>query len=139
MSTQIDIIFSTEGYRDDRSWFEPGSYMNGRLRILPDRELNCRRVQVGLTWHTEGIAWSKQKRWKRIDVFKGKLSAHAPAMIDFQLMLPTEPWSYEGSLVSIVWEVEVVVEAWGAGRLKSGRKFRLRPFGELLEAESIAK
>ena len=139
MSIQLDLIFSSEGYRGDPSWFEPGGELAGRLRIFPERELNCRQIRVGLAWHTEGIVWPTRKKQRRIQVFKGRLPAHTPAMIDFQLKLPGEPWSYEGTFVSIVWEVEAILDTWGAGKLAAGRKFTLRPFGDLLEARPVTE
>jgi hypothetical protein len=107
--------------------FRPGSMLEGRVEILPERDIRCRHLWIRATWHTEGRGNRDYERVATEDVFQGTLRARMPASFPFRLQLPSSPWSYEGHLLRIVWEVEVDVDIPWAINLRHREPFILAP------------
>lgn len=91
-----------------RSRFQPGDELVGHaawsLGEPPDG------VELRLFWYTAG----KGTRDVEVVATERFDPPAAEGRREFRLRLPAGPWSWSGTLVSIVWALELVVE--GAGR-----------------------
>jgi len=91
--------------------FQPKDTIQGIVEINPMSDINCRAVEIKIGWHTEGRG-SRAEGYpyvnRRDDVTT--LSSFQPFIEEFSFVIPPEPWSYSGHLVSIVWAVEVKID-----------------------------
>jgi hypothetical protein len=90
--------------------FGPGSTISGQIRLMPQASVNSRRVLLRLGWHTEGRGTRASGKIEEIEIAQGSLSQGIPLSYDFAFRLPLEPWSYAGHYISIIWELEVIVD-----------------------------
>jgi len=93
----------------DADDFEPGEVVTGRVE-WDGLERRPELLLVSLLWFTEG------KGTEDIEVVDDVKVQH-PAPLGsqvFSLKLPNFPWSFSGTLVSLVWAVEVTFEPRGA-------------------------
>lgn len=88
---------------------EPGARVEGRI----DWDAGGERVEtlmVSLLWHTSGKGTEDIEIVDQITVEgPGPQGSHA-----FSFALPDFPWSFSGTLVSLVWSVEASLEPKGA-------------------------
>ena len=108
LGRRVDSRGDTSSEREDElhleldgDRFEPGSTVRGR--VLWNRGVERpKEVLVSLLWHTEGKGTEDGETVAQ-DVIE------SPAPIGerhFELTLPETPWSFSGSLISVVWAVE---------------------------------
>lgn len=91
--------------------FHPADTVQGLVELNPSRDVNCRAVEVKVGWHTEGRGTRNEAYMytdRRDDI--NNLQIGEPIIIDFSCVLPPQPWSYSGTLINIVWSVEVKVD-----------------------------
>lgn len=108
--------------------FQPGSTIQGIVELNPTRNINCRAVEVKVGWHTEGRGTRNEAYMyvdRRDDITN--LETDVPIILDFDFVLPPEPWSYSGTLVSIVWSVEVKVDIPMGRDITHSEPFVLQP------------
>ena len=89
---------------DGKLAFKPGQEVRGRASWTLDADPES--VEVHLFWHTEGKG-SQDTEIADTVVFE------APGRQDrreFRLKIPDGPYSFAGSLIAILWNVEVVAE-----------------------------
>ena len=87
-----------------RTAFEPGGELRGRV----DWELSeaVKRIELRLFWYTRGKGTTDVQvvKVQRVD---------APPLRgshDFRFVLPEEPYSFSGKLISLVWAIEAIAE-----------------------------
>ncbi len=88
---------------------EPGSELEGRVEWVAERE-SIESVSISLLWYTEG------KGTEDVEVVQHR-QVSRPSMQgdhDFSFRLPDFPWSFSGTLISLVWAVEASLEPDGA-------------------------
>ena len=106
---------------DDRKQFRPGETLQGiagwRLTAIP------RRVDLRLFWYTRGKGTEDVGVANRI----GFEQPQAEEGRRFSFVLPEEPYSFSGQLLSLVWALELVVEP---GAQTTRLEFVLSPSGE---------
>lgn len=108
----IDIELTLKGGEVTGGWrcYEPGSTVHGWLRLTPSEDVNCNRVLASLEWHTEGRGRRDGDCVAEVGLAEGDLTANTSVIQDFNLTVPSEPWSYAGHYINVIWEVIVVVD-----------------------------
>lgn len=88
--------------------FEPGSEVRGRLE-WQNAGREHEKLLISLLWHTEGKGTEDIEIVDQIEV------DHPPARGSHEIsfVLPAFPWSFSGTLVSLIWAVEVSLEPRG--------------------------
>ena len=87
---------------------EPGAPLEGRVDWQAD-EKRPERILISLLWYTAG------KGTEDVEVVE-QVEVESPSMIGskgFELVAPEFPWSFSGTLVSLVWAVEASLEPKG--------------------------
>ena len=89
--------------------FEPGARVEGRVDWDASEE-RPERMVISLLWHTAG------KGSEDITIID-QVKVSAPSRIGsrrFEFALPDFPWSFSGTLISLIWSVEASLEPKGA-------------------------
>ncbi len=108
--------------------FQPKDTIQGIVEINPSRDIKCRAVEIKIGWHTEGRG-SRAEGYpysNRRDDIK-ELSMMHPLTENFSLVIPPEPWSYSGQLISIIWSVEVKVDIAMGADINHSEPFVVQP------------
>lgn len=84
--------------------------MHGWVRLTPHEDVNCNRVLASLEWHTEGRGDRDGDCVAEVVLAEGDLSANTSVIQEFNLTVPSVPWSYAGHYINVIWEVIVVVD-----------------------------
>ena len=89
---------------DDRAWRLPGSVLEGtaRWRLAEDPEA----IELRLIWYTSG-------KGTRDVTLVDRRRLESPGLAGeqaFRFQLPDSPYSFAGTLVSLGWALELVVE-----------------------------
>ncbi len=92
------------GLRENRVSFAPGELIAGAVDWQCDAV--PKKAEVRLGWTTIGKGTTDSKIVDRV-VFK---QAQATDLRTFELTAPAEPYSFSGKLVSLVWNVELVLQ-----------------------------
>lgn len=92
----------------DAAALEPGSELRGKVTWQAGVE-QPRSVTISLLWHTEGKGTEDVEIVDQIEVENPPVSGSR----EFSFTLPGFPWSFSGTLVSLVWRVEVGIEPGG--------------------------
>ena len=95
------ISIEPEGGRDA---YEPGDELRGHVEW--DLSKPARQVEVRLFWYTRGKGTTDVHvaRIQRFDA-PGLKGRH-----EFRFVLPEEPYSFSGTLISLVWAIEAIAE-----------------------------
>lgn len=94
MSLSIDL--------DGKTAFEPGTELQARLQWdLPSAPDD---LQLRLVWNTTGKG-TRDLEVVQTHTIRG---AAAAGYEDFSLSLPHEPYSFSGSLISLIWALELI-------------------------------
>jgi hypothetical protein len=123
---QLDsLMIDVEG---SKRAFSPGETLAGRVTWTVD--VDPKSVELRLFWYTAG------KGTQNVGVAQ-TLPFATPSRSDrrdFRLTLPAEPYSCSGSLISIIWALELIVEPHG---LTERVEFTMAPGGtEVILANS---
>lgn len=124
MSAQESYL--TLALLDGVTAFEPGAKLEGtavwQLAAAPER------LEVRLFWYTAG------KGTRDVGVVEtAALTPAAQGQEDFHFQLPRGPYSFSGTLVSILWALELVAEPSGKSTRQEivvapgGREVRVGP------------
>lgn len=89
--------------------FEPGSRLEGRVDWDAGGEAP-ERLSISLLWHTAGKGTEDVTVVDQIEVERPSRMGSRELAFD----LPGFPWSFSGTLVSLVWSVEASLEPGGA-------------------------
>lgn len=126
MATDIQITFHDQADGAPVQ-LHPGDTLRGNVVIFPDKDLDCKHLYIRLLWHTEGRGTRHLATVEELDVFQGKLQQGLPNAHEFSFVLPSDPWSFEGHYVSVVWKVQVQIDLSWSKDPKEERPFILRP------------
>lgn len=90
----------------DSTQAEPGGLISGRVGWRSD---DGGRARVSLVWHTEGKGSEDsetvaQREWR---------TTGASGKAEFAFRAPAYPWSFSGTLISLIWTVEASLEPRG--------------------------
>lgn len=107
--------------------FQPGESVAGSIQLTPQETLKCRHLYAKLRWYTKGRGDIDKQVVAEQDLHQGELRAGVPFYSRFQFRLPSQPWSYAGHYVNIVWEVEVVIDLALARDPRAGLRFIMAP------------
>lgn len=86
----------------DRSTFEPGEKVEVLARWSTIREPDY--VEIRVVWHTEGKGNRDLEVVQTVQLPRVKNGEHQQSIV-----LPTQPVSYSGTLISVVWGIELVI------------------------------
>ena len=122
---EIMVRFKGEG---QTRVFQPGDTVQGIVEIHPSGDVNCRAVEIQIGWHTEGRG-TRASGYpyvnRRDDITS--ISMMQPFVEGFDFVIPSQPWSYSGHLISIVWSVEVKVDIARGRDLNHSEPFVVQP------------
>lgn len=115
----------------DRNELEPGSELTGTVEWdtvnqQPDLLL------ISLLWYTEGKGTEDSATVDQQEIPSPMISGRQA----FSFRLPREPWSFSGTLISLIWAVEAKLEGTGLFESASfisapeGREVRLSSLDE---------
>lgn len=115
--------------REQRTAFRPGEMIEGVAGWRLDKE--PRSVELRLFCFTRG------KGTEDVLVINNQ-TFDAPQLEEgrkFSFTLPSQPWSFSGQLVSLIWALELVVEP---GSQSTRVEFVLAPDGEEIQLHAAA-
>lgn len=84
--------------------YEPGQRIAGKL--LWAIEKAPKEVRLTLGWYTEGRGSMDHKVEAKLHWTTEATSGEEP----FEFILPASPYSFEGSLISLIWELSLTVK-----------------------------
>ncbi len=93
---------------DDPNAYQPGDEIRGRV-TWQSLQRQPKSVLISLLWHTEGKGTEDVEIIEQITV--DGPSASGSREISF--ILPGFPWSFSGTLLSLVWAIEASLEPAG--------------------------
>ncbi len=114
--------------RDGRDRYAPGETLEGSLSWSLDHEPEA--LEVRLFWHTSGKG---TRDVGVVDVLRLSRPGVASEGGTFRFLLPDGPYSFSGTLITLAWAVEAVVEpslesaALGLVVSPTGREIVLTP------------
>ena len=129
MNAGLEIALLNGTRENGRVRFRPGETIRGRVTITPRANIRCEHVYLRLLWRTQGRGDRYQHKIAEEDIFQGTLKKGVPLVREFTLALPQEPWSYAGTLLHIVWGIEVQVDVRQARDIRTSVSFLMRPDG----------
>ncbi len=91
----------------NRRTFSPGDTLAGRVSWTLDRD--AKSAELRLFWYTSGKGTQNVGVDQTIPFANPEMHDRR----DFRLTLPRAPYSCSGSLVSIIWALELIVEPGG--------------------------
>lgn len=110
MSDGIPLLRLLGGEVDEESGlprYEPGAVLPAVVRLEADREHPCRAVYAVAHWYARGGGPVEKGDGQPIRVDQGEIPAGTTVELPFHYPLPFYPWTYQGELVEIAWELEV--------------------------------
>ncbi len=134
--SKVDIQFHLDGAgieeKDPNNMFDaptyrPNSEIRGNVLVYPNQDLRCRKVVVQVMWHTSGRGTRFEDIIMEHTISEGNLVRGVPISADFSTVLPSEPWSFNGRYVSIVWGVNVKVDVPMGRDIEQKKNFILAP------------
>lgn len=120
----IDITFKRG---DGVLQFKPGETLAGKVRVEAEHPITCRDVLIEVGWHTEGKGDRNSERVLMEPLMVTELLPDQPVTHPFSFTLPHRPYTYQGELIRIVWEVTVKVDIAMMPDMTESRSFVLRP------------
>jgi hypothetical protein len=101
--TPIFTLRTAEG----RTWFRPGEVIRGEASWQLEEEAEA--VEIRLFWYTSG------KGTRDVEVVDSLHTANAGSSggRSFRLRVPDGPYSFSGTLITLSWAIELVVDPGG--------------------------
>jgi len=122
--------------RGDLVAYPPGGTVRGTVTVTPTRDVEVKDIQIALMFRTRGRGTTDSERADTLSgLFSGAVSRDMPASYEFTLTLPDAPWSYDGQLIEIEWNVEVFFDARGLIDARHHQPFIVAPDAQADEAE----
>lgn len=115
---------------DQSHVFHPGDTIVGVVEITPNEVIKCRQVEVTIGWHTEGRGDLDRMIIYNDMIPVEEIYPDSPITHHFETVLPSEPWSYAGKLIRIVWEVQAKIDIAWATDINQSLQFALAPAPE---------
>jgi len=107
--------------------YQPGGTLPGVVRLEDSRKTSCRGVQIVARWRVTGRGTPDEGQSTEKWVHRGRIEPGASVEIPFEYPLPHAPWSYQGELIEIVWELEAKLDIPRAGDHTVAVPFILAP------------
>lgn len=113
--------------------FRPGDELAGRVIFTADRDLTVRGLDLFIAWKTEGRGNTDEMPEPLLeddlvlDPTNQGIGAGQSLTRAFRVTLPAEPWSYTGTVVSIIWSVTATLDVPWAKDPAVSKPFLLRP------------
>jgi hypothetical protein len=92
---------------DGRSAYKAGEPLSGRVAWRVDREPTS--AELRLFWYTSGKGTQDVGVVNTMTFATPRMDDHR----DFTFPLPREPYSFSGTLISLIWALELIVEPGG--------------------------
>ena len=92
---------------DDRTSFKPGEPLSGRVTWRVEEQPTS--AELRLFWYTSGKGTQDVGVVTTMPFSSPRSQDHR----DFTLPLPREPYSFSGTLISLIWAIELIVEPGG--------------------------
>mgnify|MGYP006908361839 CR=1 FL=1 len=90
--------------------YQPGDTIEGHVEITPETDINCRHIEIKIGWQTEGKG-TRYESFPYVNMINvTSVGPMNPLVEHFDFVIPSEPWSYSGFYVSIVWLVQVKID-----------------------------
>jgi hypothetical protein len=107
----VDIRVTLQGGEvgHGRRYYEPGSTVRGSAQLVSPQDVECDRVLARIGWHTEGRGSRDHVQVGEAELRRGPLKANTFVTENFDFALPTQPWSYTGHHINIIWEVTITM------------------------------
>jgi hypothetical protein len=115
---------------DGRIEYEPGEELHAQVSWELDKP--ARRVEVRLFWYTRGKGTTDVQvvKIQRFDVVGPR------GREEFRFVLPEEPYSFSGKLISLVWAVEAIAEP---GDRSVRLELVVAPGGKEIQLQSVPR
>lgn len=111
--------------------FAPADRLTGRATFRPDADTTVKSLTVSVRWITAGKgneeSGEAMTRTWTLEGPEQSVTAGISLVRPFEAVLPAEPWSYDGKIISIRWEVVATVDVPWAKDPSTARGFTLRP------------
>jgi hypothetical protein len=106
---------------DGRTAYRPGEPLSGRVSWRVDDQPAS--AELRLFWYTSGKGTQDVGVVQTMTFATPRMDDHR----DFTLPLPREPYSFSGTLISLIWAIELIVEP---GHHVDRQEIVLSPTGE---------
>jgi hypothetical protein len=108
--------------------FDPGSALQASVQIIPQDAVKHRAIRVAVEWHTEGFG-NKDHEDALVTFLAhdGVLQPGTPIYQQLSFTLPTQPWSYAGNLINIIWQVKATIDIPMGKDIEAVQTFILAP------------
>ena len=123
----IQVTLEGDAYEGNFPLYHPGELIQGSAVVEVSKDTDCRAVRARLMWHTEGKGDRDEGVIDEQVLQEGMLRAGTPHRYRFSFTAGETPWSYIGKLITIIWEVEVMVDVAWARDPRGSQLFILRP------------
>jgi len=102
--TPVLTLRTSEG----RTWFRPGAIIEGEASWQLEEEAEA--VAIRLFWYTSG------KGTRDVEIVDSLRTVHAGSSgsQSFRLRVPDGPYAFSGTLITLSWAIELVVDPGGA-------------------------
>ena len=127
---KADIQLSISGgeMAGEHMRFDPGSALQARVQIISQEQVKHRAIRVTVEWHTEGYGnRDKEDALVHFLAHDGALQPGAPLYQQVSFNLPTQPWSYAGNLINIIWQVKATIDIAMGKDIEATQTFILAP------------
>lgn len=84
--------------------FEPGESIRGTLSWHHSKEVE--QVTIRLFWYTSGRGTSDVEIVEELEMVPERMTDHS----SFSFQAPPQPYSFSGSLITLTWALEAIVE-----------------------------
>lgn len=106
---EIRVTLQRGDVDHDRRHYQPGSTVRGTAQLISPQDVKCDRVLARIGWHTEGRGDEDHAHVGEVELLRGPLKANRLITENFDLRVPTRPWSYTGHHINIIWEVTITM------------------------------
>lgn len=108
--------------------FDPGSFLDADVQIIPQETIKHRSIRVTLEWHTEGYG-NRDRGQAAIEILahEGTLEPGQSIYKRLSFNLPNEPWSYAGHYINIIWELKATIDIAMGRDVEGSERFILAP------------
>lgn len=107
--------------------FDPGGRLRCQVQLMPEKNIKTRNTTLWVQWHTEGRGDKDIGKGNIITVAEGDLANGMPIYQSYDLILPTQPWSYAGHYIQIIWSVQLKIDIPWGNDYTAGVQFVLLP------------
>jgi hypothetical protein len=123
----LEVEFEDAQYYGKRAVFLPGAAVAGTFTVEVLAGIRCRSMDLCLEWFTEGKGDRDRAVIASKELHSGPLDQGRRIGEPFRFMLPDQPWSYAGYLITIHWAISVVVDVPMGRDIRESVRFVMAP------------